>query len=55
MRSEVPLDLLHNLVAIHIDREVAFFAELNGRLRILVRQPAEERGRRKWLRSAMQR
>ena len=44
MRSEVPLDLLRNLVAIHIDREVAFCAEPNGRLRILVLQPAESAG-----------
>src|SRR5206468_5389373 len=44
VRSKVPLDLLSNLVAIHMDREVAFFAELNSRLRILVRQPAESAG-----------
>src|SRR5271169_820628 len=44
VRSEVRLDLLPNLVAIHMDREVAFFAELDGRLRILVRQPPESAG-----------
>jgi hypothetical protein len=41
MRSEARLDLLPNLVAIHMDREVAFFAELDGRLRIRIRQPPE--------------
>ena len=41
MCSEVLFDLLPDLVAIHMDREVAFFAELDGRLRILVRQPPE--------------
>jgi hypothetical protein len=37
MRCEVSFDLLSNLVSIHMDREVAFFAELDGRLRILIR------------------
>src|SRR5947208_15319561 len=44
VRREVPLDLPRSLVSIHLDPEVAFFAELDGCLRILVRQPAESAG-----------
>jgi len=35
--SEAPFNLMPNLIAIHVDREVALFGELDGRLRILVR------------------
>ena len=39
------LDLLPNLVSIHMDREIAFLAQFDGRLRVLIRQPPESAGR----------
>jgi hypothetical protein len=42
--GEVFFDLLPDLLAIHMDREIAFVTELDGGARVLVGQPPQRAG-----------